>query len=467
MKKTLTIYGVSICLAIVGLIASDISVSPIKSQAWAQAKTLDELLAIVRDGRRRDNAENQRRISEFRNARNRQSALLAQARADVVREEAESERLEAIFNANDLELGDLELQLAERLGAFGELFGVARQVSGDTRGQLSNSLVSAQFPAPEGQMSRIDELNEIATNKELPTMDQLRRLWVILQQEMTEQGKVARFTASVVDTDGDRQEEEVTRIGPFTAVADGKYLNYDPAAQELGFLVRQPAGSWLGAAGNLEDADSDELVRAAIDPSSGAILGLLVQTPNLRERIDQGGVVGYTVIALAAVGLLMGFLRFFSLMGTSGSVRRQARNPGRPHKGNPLGRVLLAYEENQQVDAETLELKLDEAILKEMPKLESGLNTVKVLAGVAPLLGLLGTVTGMIQTFQAITLFGTGDPKLMAGGISQALVTTVLGLVAAIPLLLIHSLASGRARIVQQILEEQATGLVAARAEGR
>ena len=467
MKKTLTIYGVSICLAIVGLIASDISISPVKSQAWAQAKTLDELLAIVRDGRRRDNAENQRRIQEFRTARNRQSQLLAQARADVAREEVESERLEAVFNENDLELGELELQLTERLGAFGELFGVARQVSGDTRGQLSNSLVSAQFPPPEGQLSRIDLLNEIATNKELPTMDQLRSLWVILQQEMTEQGKVAKFNAIVVDTDGDRQEEEVTRIGPFTAVADGKYLQYDPGAQELGFLIRQPAGSWLGVAGNLEDADENELVRAAIDPSSGAILSLLVQTPNLRERIDQGGIVGYTVIVLAAVGLLMGFLRFFSLVGTAGAVRRQARNPGRPSKGNPLGRVLLAYDENRRVDAETLELKLDDAILRELPKLEAGLNTVKVLAGVAPLLGLLGTVTGMIQTFQAITLFGTGDPKLMAGGISQALVTTVLGLVAAIPLLLIHSLASGRARIVQQILEEQAIGLVAARAEGR
>jgi len=166
------------------------------------------------------------------------------------------------------------------------------------------------------------------------------------------------------------------------------------------------------------------------------------------------------------LGLLIGFERIFTLTTTAGAVRRQARDPDRPRKGNPLGRVLMVYEENRDADVETLELKLDDAILKEIPKLERGLNTVKVLAGVAPLLGLLGTVTGMIITFQAITLFGTGDPKLMAGGISQALVTTVLGLVAAIPLLLLHSFAAGRARTVQQILEEQSAGLIAASAEG-
>ena len=131
---------------------------------------------------------------------------------------------------------------------------------------------------------------------------------------------------------------------------------------------------------------------------------------------------------------------------------------------NPLGRVLKAAEDNQGADTESLELKLDEAILKESPKINSGLSLLKIIAMVAPLLGLLGTVTGMIIVFQAITIYGAGDPKAMAGGISSALVTTVLGLVVAIPTLLLHTLLSGKAKKLLHILEEQSAGIIAERA---
>jgi len=461
MKNMFKVIGLSVSLAVTGLAVSETSVSPIQSQAQAQAgTTLDQLLSNIRQAGALSRQENQDRLARFRSARNQQAALLNQTKADIAREEARSEQLEATFNENDEVLGELELQLADRLGVFGELFGTARQVAGDTRGQLNNSLVSAQIP---GRAAIVDE---IATSKALPTMGQLRELWFIMQQEMTEQGKVASFDAPVRNEDGEMEQATVVRVGPFSAVADSRFVNYNLERRELEYLVRQPSASFLGAADDLQDADPGELVQAAIDPSSGAILSLLVQTPNLVERVNQGGIVGYIVIGLAGLGLLIGITRTLALTSTASSVRSQAKKR-KASKSNPLGRVFMAYEENANADVETLELKLDDAILKEMPKLEKGLNTLKVLAGVAPLLGLLGTVTGMIQTFQAITLFGTGDPKLMAGGISQALVTTVLGLVAAIPLLLLHSLASGRAKIVQQILEEQAAGLVAAQAEGR
>ncbi len=463
MKRLIKVVGLTTSLAIAGLVAEP--VSPFLSNAEAQPTTLNELLANVRAAKNRASAENAQRIANFRAKRNQQRSLLNQAKADVAREEQISEQLEATFNENDRVLGELELQLADRLGVFGELFGTARQVAGDTRGQLNNSLVSAQYPG------RAEVTDEIASSKALPTMEQLRELWLILQQEMTEQGKVVTFSSKVVDTDGLRRDAAVTRIGPFTAMSDEGFVVYkEDESQEglyyLADLVRQPGGSYLGAADDVIDADPGEIVNAALDPSSGAILGLLVETPNLRERVDQGGVVGYVVIGLAAIGLLIGIMRLLALTSTASSVRSTAKKR-KANKKDPLGRVFTAYEENAHADVETLELKLDDAILKEMPKLESGLNTVKVLAGVAPLLGLLGTVTGMINTFQMITLFGTGDPKVMAGGISQALVTTVLGLVAAIPLLLVHSLASGRSKMVQQILEEQAAGLVAQQAEGR
>jgi len=116
---------------------------------------------------------------------------------------------------------------------------------------------------------------------------------------------------------------------------------------------------------------------------------------------------------------------------------------------------------------ELLQLKLDEAVLAEIPALERGNSLIKLLAAIAPLLGLLGTVTGMILTFQAISLFGSGDPKLMAGGISQALVTTVLGLVVAIPLLFSHSVIAYLSRSMIQRLDEQCAGVLARSAEER
>ena len=424
----------------------------------AQELTHDQLLKNVQLNRESDSIENRKRISIFESRRDRQAELLLEARSAVKEQEGMTEQLNATLKKNELELTALDEKFKQDLGNFGELFGVARQVAGDTRAQVENSLISAQFP------DREQVLNEVAQSKELPTIAQLRKVWAVLLQEQVEQGKVARFVAAVNDENGHPRQREVTRIGAFTAVSDGSYLNYSSENSQLLQLQRQPGSAFLDAASDLENATAGQIVNAAIDPSSGAILGLLVQTPSLIERVEQGGLVGYVVIALALIGLLIGFERLISLWITSVRVKRQADSK-EPNRKNPLGRVLTAYTENSFADVGTLELKLDDAILKEVPRLERGLGTLKVLAGVAPLLGLLGTVTGMILTFQSITLWGTGDPKLMAGGISQALMTTVLGLVAAIPLLLLHSMANGRARLVQQILEEQSAGLVAAQAE--
>jgi len=146
-------------------------------------------------------------------------------------------------------------------------------------------------------------------------------------------------------------------------------------------------------------------------------------------------------------------------------MSRQKRNIDSPSEDNPLGRVLSVYSKDPNVDTETLELRLDEAVLREIPPLEKGLSALKILAAVGPLLGLLGTVTGMIITFQQIQLFGTGDPKLMAGGISQALTTTVQGLIMAIPMVLLHAFLSSRSKALIQVLEEESAGIIAEHAE--
>lgn len=421
--------------------------------------TLQQLLEQVRAGRLNDNAEFQKRETEFRTNRNRQAALLKKVRADIAREEARSERLEKQFSENELKLAELEGLLNERLGVFGELFGIVRQVAGETRAQIDESVISGEIK------DRSAPLAALAKTKGLPEMEQLEYLWFAMQQEMTAQGEVKRFMGEVVNLDGSFRQAEILRVGPFTALSDGEFVRYagDNRFADLG---RQPPARFRDAADDLLDGEAGELVAAPVDPSRGAILNLFLQMPTLGERINQGGLVGYVIILLGVFGVGVAIERIVRLTQTARAVKAQlGAGQVSGDTTTPLARVWAAYEANKKTDVETLELKLDDAILKEMPELEKYLAMLRLLSGVAPLMGLLGTVTGMILTFQAITLFGTGDPKLMAGGISQALVTTVLGLVVAIPILLLHAAAAARSREIVQILEEQATGMIAAHAE--
>nr|MDJ0868637.1 MotA/TolQ/ExbB proton channel family protein [Myxococcota bacterium] len=203
---------------------------------------------------------------------------------------------------------------------------------------------------------------------------------------------------------------------------------------------------------------------AIVDPTRGALIALLGQRADLRERIRQGGVIGYVIIGVGIVGLLNATRRIVELA----RLRRQIPGTNAAADGSgadsPVGRLIAVAAEHADADAETLGLRLDEAILTETPRLRRGISFVAMLAGIAPLLGLLGTVTGIIETFQAITLYGTGDPRLMSGGISQALVTTVMGLLVAIPMFLLHNLLNERSNDLVTLLDERAAGLVAERA---
>lgn len=429
------------------------TIGPAHAQSESEpVLSLEQALEKVREARNAVAAENREREQRFRRERDEQQAELQRIREEVEAAEAEAARLEGERNENERAIDELNEQLAERQGEFAELFGAARAAAGDLNEQLGESLVSAELPG------RGEPLVEIAQSRSLPTVEQLETLWFTLLGEAVEQARVARFDAEVVDTDNQTVERTVTRIGPFTAFADGQFLRFD--GEKLNHLARQPGGRANQAASRVENHSGDGYVAGMIDPSLGTLLGLVVETPTLRERIDQGGGIGYAIIVIAAFGVLLGIYKWIMLTLTARKVRAQlASREASPN--NPLGRVMLVYEENRNADIESLQLKLQDAVLKELPRLEGGLNIVKVLAAVTPLMGLLGTVIGMIVTFQAITLFGTGDPKLMAGGISQALVTTVLGLVSAIPLLLLHTFASGASRRISQTLEEQSAGLIA------
>lgn len=418
---------------------------------------LDELLKSVQQDQIQARPELKKREQEFIQKRAEQKRLLEQAKKELSQEEAVTVRLTKDFEANEKELTELETKLAVVMGTLGELFGVVKQVAGDTKGQLESSIISAEIPG------RVEFAADLAQRKALPSIAELEKLWFLLQQEMTESGKVSRFDAEVVKPNGERRSTKVTRVGSFNLVADDKYYIFQPETQQIVELPRQPAGRYLSL---IEDIEEGKESRAAfgLDPSRGALLSMLVQAPSFMERIHQGGLVGYIILALLAVGLALVAERFVTLSKQKKLIEDQLK-ADRPLPGNPLGEIFKAFQDNKNRDLETLEIKMDEALMKVVPTIERGIPTLKVLFAVGPLLGLLGTVTGMIATFQSITLFGTGDPKLMAGGISQALVTTVQGLTCAIPLLLLHNLISSRAKGLIQILEEQMAGLLGQKVE--
>jgi biopolymer transport protein ExbB len=446
---------ISICL--LSLLAGAVNIN-VNAQAQS-GMTLDSLLKQVREGRLRENKQNAQREQEFKRDQSRQNQMLEDAKKDRVALEAQSARMEAQFDENELAIAEQSDLLTKRLGSLKELFGVLQQAAGDARGQFDNSLTNIQFPDRGDFLTALAE--KMGSTTKLATMEEIERLWYELQREMIESGKIAKFRTNVVESGGNEVEIEVIRVGLFNLVANGKYLRYDPNTGKVSELLRQPQDRFVETAQNLSAA-AGGLVTFGLDPTRGQLLGLLVEEPTWVERATtQGGTVGWIIIYLGGFALLIVIFRIIQMAILSAAVAGQRRNIQQPSKGNPLGRVLQVYYDNKNIDVESLELKMGEAVLKELPRINRFNALLKVIAVVSPLLGLLGTVTGMIITFQAITLFGTGDPKLMAGGISQALVTTFLGLTVAIPTVFMHALISGRSKRIVELIEEQATGLVA------
>ncbi len=448
----LTALLLSLLVAAPAAIAQDAQPTPLVIDGPTPT-TADELLREVKNGWQIEKAEDLRREREFANAREEQKTLLTAAEGKEQRAENLSQSLEKTYQENEVQIAELTEALEQRMGNLGELFGVTRQISGDTRGNVEASITTAQF----GE-ERIRFLEELGKSKELPTLPELERLWQELVREMVEQGKVVEFDAKVYTSEG-IETRKVTRAGVFSVISDGEYLLWDPNLGQLQELSRQPPSRFVETVGEYQSG-GDGMSGLAVDPSRGSLLAVLIETRGLTERLPEGGAVGYTVITLGILAFLLGIYKFAVLALTGRKVNAQKKN-SRPDKSNPLGRILAVAADNPGADREQLELMLDETILRESSKLESLIWLVRIVSVVAPLMGLLGTVTGMIKTFQSITLFGAGDPRMMAGGISEALVTTMLGLVTAIPLVLLHAALANNAKKIVDTLDEQSAGLIA------
>ena len=414
--------------------------------------TVDDLLQEVIKGWKVEKVEDAERERRFASARDDQKQLLGAAKAKEARAEARSQALETEYQEKEVTIAELEEVLEQRMGNLGELFGVTRQIAGDTRGNVEASITTAQYGR-----ERVEFLEELGKSKELPSIVELERLWHELVREMVEQGKVVSFDSKVYTPSG-IETRSVTRAGVFSVISEGEYLLWDSNLGQLQQLSRQPPGRFLSTVSEYQG--SAGVAGLAVDPSRGSLLAVLIETRQLSERLPEGGAVGYSVIGLGIIAALLGIYKMFILTITGRKVQAQKKT-SRPDKSNPLGRILAVAADNPDVDREQLELMLDEVVLREASKLESLIWLVRIVSVVAPLMGLLGTVTGMIKTFQSITLFGAGDPRMMAGGISEALVTTMLGLVTAIPLVLMHAALANSTKKIVDTLDEQSAGLIA------
>jgi len=433
--------------------------------AFAQ-DSLDALLDEVQAVRADELKAFEQRSSEYNAASaDQQQQMLAAAQAKRDGLSAASSTLSDQFSANEIKINEARKGLREKAATLGlsEVFGLSKQVAGDTSTLLRQSLISTQFPPAEGEMSRDEFLRAYSTSQATPTPADLERVWFELHREMTASGQVARYQTSVVQPGGGAVAAEVIRIGPFTATSDGKFLDYLPSLMTLNVFPRQPPAVFLAYVDNLQSATSG-YVEAVVDSARGILMSLYVERPTWGKRIQLGQEVGYVILAVGLSAFLAFLGQLVFLVMTRMAVGRQLKNLTQLNKGNPLGRVLLAFKGDPNMieqDADIAELRISEAVLREVPKLERFQSFLRLSVAAGPLLGLIGTVIGMILTFQSITESGSSDPKLMAAGIGQAMIATVLGLGIAIPLLFANAVLNSLSKSVSQILDEQAVGMLA------
>jgi len=392
--------------------------------AAQEATSLSGLLNLVEGDKVSESAEYRARLQEFEQNAARQAQILETTKERITEQERTQGQLSDQFEANEITISDKREVLRDRRGDLNELFGTLQGVAGDFLSNFENSLISAQYP---GRSEYIEGFIEKAGSTiEQLDVGEIERFWYFMQQEMTESARVVTYQGEVALPTGETATRSITRIGSFNSISEGEYLSYAGNIGHLQVLPKQPDAGTLSMASDLEGATSG-FTKVGIDPTGGVggqVMANLVNFPSVEEQVrNNSGTIGFIIIGVGIIGIILGFYRLLMLELTSAKVRSQLKS-NTPAKNNPLGR-----------------------------------------ATIAPLGGLLGTVTGMIQVFQQITVYGAGDPTIMAGGISQALMTTVLGIVVAIPTIFMHTVVKSRADNIIHILEEQATGMIAQKAE--
>jgi biopolymer transport protein ExbB len=398
--------------------------------------------------------------------------------AEVEKLEAQAKQLAADVQAlqkrktvGDERREKLAEKWSEKEVEFREISGNVRIAAKDIEALLNTSQLTALAP------ERLDKVGPILDPGYFPDIDDISGLTDVLLDEMRRSGQVALVQGAYVGRDGENHTGDILTLGKFTAMYRAPeeigFLTYSPESKKLFALTALPGRKMANAMKNYFEGKTGVV---PIDLASGESLVGIGDRASIVEEFKQGGnimwpilVVGLVVVVFTTYKLI--YLKRVhgdtdTIMGTVNDLAAKSDWPGieaimQKHQNHnwPVVNVIRNGIQARHEDRETLESVLQESILRELPRLERGVSVMAVLGAIAPLLGLLGTVTGMITTFQVITLYGTGDPKLMSSGISEALVATKWGLCVAVPTMLIHTLLSRRVHGVVSDMEEKAVTL--------
>ncbi|HET6656059.1 MAG TPA: MotA/TolQ/ExbB proton channel family protein [Gammaproteobacteria bacterium] len=457
--------------AAIGIVVAALLTPPaVAGTAPAAVNSLDKLLGHVESTARQEQALFAKNRSAFAAASpEQQQAMMKQAAAARDQSKAAASSVSDQYSANELKIGNLadQLHAKAKTAELTGVFTVAQKDADHLASTLQDALTNTQFSPPPGKLGRLAFLRTLADDINMPTLDDLQRLWYEIQREMTAQGAVARYQAPVVKSNNESTLSPVIRIGPFTATTEDRFLRYLPGLDTLAVLPRQLPEAFRETLADFTGT-AEGYAPAVVDPSGGTLIGLYINRPSWLERIDLGGRVGYVIIAVGVVGAILFLIQLARLIAVRFAVSKQLKDLDNPTSNNPLGRVLLAFKgdpERIEEDADIAELRITEAVLREEPRLERFQAYLRLAVAAGPLLGLIGTVVGMIETFQTITETGSADPRLMATGIGHAMIATVLGLGIAIPLLFGNALLKTLSDAVMQILDKQSNGILAGRME--
>lgn len=366
---------------------------------------------------------------------------------------------------------ELEQQWSEQELGFREISGNVRIAARELESLLKGSPYYAAAEDP------LEQISPLLDKGYFPDIDDIVTLAGVFLEEMQRSGQVSLRDGQYVGRDGLETTGQIFQLGKFTSIYRSSdeigFLSFNPESRRFFALSELPSGGMARSMKKYLDGESDQV---PVDLSGGSALRQVSHQTSLWDQVKAGGPIVWPIFLIAVAAIVIVLYKFLYLQRFHGNTDRfmgevnalaakgdwQACNEiVDRHKGRkwPVIRVIRAGLEARQESRETLESTLQEAILREMPQVTKSIAVLAVLGAIAPLLGLLGTVTGMIETFRVITLFGTGDPKLMSGGISEALVTTELGLAVAIPIMLFHTLLSRRADHLIGEMEEKAVAL--------
>lgn len=393
---------------------------------------------------------------------------LANLKAEDKKEGDVLTNLENKYNALRKEEDQHEKDLANEQSEIQAIEDNVRNIVKDAISVSRDNPITAEYP------ERKEILEGIAESKRFPGMDWIKILVEFYFSEMEETGRIVRRTGEFVGPDGRVTTGEIIRIGRMTSyfrTNDGTvgFLKPEADGRRLVAVTGEATGSMLSAINDYFDKKSNIL---PVDLSDGTFFVQMTKSLTFSEWMDQGGPIMYAIAAIALLGFFL-FLERLIVLGTKAkaSDKVMAHIKDMVSKANfteakafcssksriPTCQMLDSALEHIGHSQEVIDSALQEAVLRQVPKLERFLPTLALFAAISPLLGLLGTVSGMIDTFKIITEVGTGDPGMLAGGISVALLTTYFGLCVAIPLMVVHHFLKSQVDKIVVDMQEKGT----------